>query len=72
METREEIKHFWSIFIVGVPWEKKFRQGRFLAVPFREKEERNKERKDNCSVIAVSFTSPSEERGKYGSNCTFT
>lgn len=77
METREEItvKHFWSIFIVGVPWEKKsLSRVVFLqpCVSFREKEERNKERKDNCNVLTTSFTSSSQERDKYGSNYTLS
>lgn len=60
LETREEItvKNFWSIFIVGVPWEKSSSRVVFLqpCVSFREKEERNKERKANRNFIYVTIT----------------
>lgn len=41
-------------------------------VSFREKEQRKKERKDNRNVLTTSFTSPSQERNKYGSNYTLS
>lgn len=48
METREEIKHFLSIFIVGVPWEKKINkvyEGLFY-FSFRERERVKEQREE--------------------------
>lgn len=47
LEAREEItvKRLWSIFIVGVPWEK-FRQGCFLAASCLLRSERGKEQRE--------------------------